>query len=69
MPDDLPIGPAAGESAGPGQAGRNHNEDKRRRRRGPEGEVRGGHEQVPERPLEQMRRDERESGRRNRGSG
>ncbi|GAB0119224.1 hypothetical protein [Acidisoma sp. 7E03] len=59
MPDDLPIGPAAAESAGdaPPAAG-----NERKTRRGtPEGEVRGGGERVSDRPLEQLRREDREA--------
>jgi hypothetical protein len=67
MPDDLPIGPVAGESAGPAQPGRKHDKNKEIRRRGPEGEVRGGGERVPEPPLEQVQRDERARGRRRGG--
>lgn len=55
MPDDMPIGPQAGESAAAPAA-----KDQDRRRRAPEGEVRGGAARVPEPPLEQIIREERQ---------
>lgn len=60
MPDDLPIGPSAGENTGSALLDKAHSP--RSHRQGPESEVRGGAERPDDPPLEQQRRAERRGG-------
>jgi hypothetical protein len=56
-PDDLPIPSTADDTSGVKPPAPNKNPPMPEK--GAESEVRGGHEAVPDRPLEQVRREER----------